>query len=308
MIAPATFPMTEISDEGLLKLIVAADDEAFLQGESPKQRSLSVISTVMKRLSYVEFIFAGAGTPPIFEKISNIHRSLYRRSDLAIGGIHGGIFMFRDVFARVSIPLAYGRIGIDPLTLTDFSPMQIKWLCSRPPDFHMFLDQFADIFDFAGGVGNLGNYKTPPKDALEVFWLAAFQLQAAAAALSVAFDHRGAVQSALIGAELALKGGLAAIGANENARKKHRHNLASAATAFAAAQPNFDIQRVLATIKRLPPYVANRYSSTQPGRVETGHIVMGAQYLAGEVMRQVTGYSIRSAQSPPPPERVYPSG
>ena len=67
---------------------------------------------------------------------------------------------------------------------------------------------------------------------MEVFWLAAFQLRAAAAALSVAFDSRGAVQSAILGAELALKGGLAAIGADEKTRRKHRHDLASAATAF----------------------------------------------------------------------------
>jgi hypothetical protein len=39
--------------------------------------------------------------------------------------------------------------------------------------------------------------------------------------------------------------------------------------------------------------------------METGHIVMSAQYVAGEVMRQITGYSVRSAQSPPS-ERAYP--
>ncbi len=55
----------------------------------------------------------------------------------------------------------------------------------------------------------------------------------------------------------------------------------------------------------MPAYVENRYSSTQPTRIETGHIVMGAQYIAGEVMRQVTGYSIRCTHTPPQ-ERVYP--
>jgi hypothetical protein len=134
---------------------------------------------------------------------------------LAVGGIHGGIFMFRDVFARIDIPMAYGKVAIEPLKLTDLSDTQIKWLCSRSADLQMFLDQFTDIFDFAGSVATFGDYKRPTKEALEVFWLAAFQLQAAAAALSAAFDFRGAVQSAILGAELALKGGLAAIGADE---------------------------------------------------------------------------------------------
>jgi hypothetical protein len=47
------------------------------------------------------------------------------------------------------------------------------------------MDQFTDIFDFAGGVANLGQYKMPPKDALDIFQLAEFQFQAAAPAVSV---------------------------------------------------------------------------------------------------------------------------
>jgi hypothetical protein len=298
--------MAEISDEELLKLVVAADDEALLTRESPKQRMLAVARTVMNRLGYVSWVFGGACTPPIVERIFALYRSLYRRSDLAIGGLHGGIFMFRDVFARVGIPIAYGKTGINPFDLTDLSETQLRWLCSRPSEMQMFLDQFIDIIDFAGGAEGLGDYKTPPSDAQEVFRLAAFQLQAAAATLSVAFDFRGAVQSALIGAELALKGGLTAVGANENERRKHGHNLASAATAYSAAHPGFDLDRVIATIKRLPAFVENRYSPAQPKRMETGHIVMGVQYIAGEVMRQITGFSFRSRLDQPC-ERVYPS-
>jgi hypothetical protein len=260
----------------------------------------------MEKLNYKGFAIMGSAAPSIVKRITRIHESLYRPSDLAVGGIHGGIFMFRDVFARISVPIVYGLVNIDPLKLNDFSPMQVKWLCSRPHELHMYLDQFTDIFDFAGGIGNLGQYKPPPQEALEIFWLAAFQFQSAAAALSVAFDFRGAVQSAIIGAELALKGGLAATGHDEKGRRRHGHDLSSAAEAFSNVQQQFDLERVLTTIKRLPPYVENRYSPNQPNRLETGHIVMGAQYIAGEVMRQITGYSLRTAQSRPS-ERVYPA-
>jgi len=298
--------MNDVSDSELLELVIAADEDALLEGKSPKQRMLPIISVVMKRLGYAGFIFAGVNTPPIVDRISNLYRSLYRRSDLAVGGIHGGIFMFRDVFGRIAIPMGYGTIKIDPLTLTDFSENQIRWLCARQSDVAMFYDQFTDIFDFAGGVGPFGDYKPPPKEAAQIFQLAAFQLQAAAAALSVAFDHRGAVQSSMIGAELALKGGLAAMGATEKELKEYGHDIASAANDFAAKQPQFDVKRVVATIGRFPPYVKNRYSPKQPSRVDVGHIAMGAQYVAGEVMRQICGFSIRSAGSFPA-ERVYPS-
>ena len=57
-----------------------------------------------------------------------------------------------------------------------------------------------------------------PTEAMKFFVLAAFQLQGAATALSLAFNSRGAVQSSLIGTELALKGGLAAFGENKKKR------------------------------------------------------------------------------------------
>lgn len=297
--------MIEISDDELLKFVIEADDELLKEGKSPKQRTMHVVSKVMRRLNFTgPIIFSGGGSPFV-SRIIDLHSSLYRPADLAIGGLHGGVFMFRDIFSRIYIPIGFGTVRIEPLTLTDLSPMQINWLRSRPKDFDIFLDQFIDIFDFAGGLATMGNYKRPPKVALDIFRLSAFQLQAAAATLCVAFDFEGAVQSAIIGAELALKAGLAASGADEAARRRHSHDLTSAATALGEAYPNFDLARILSTVQRLPAYVDNRYSPIQPSRLETGHIVMGAQYIAGEVMRQVAAFSIRSSLTPPT-ERIYP--
>jgi hypothetical protein len=74
--------------------------------------------------------------------------------------------------------------------MTDLSDMQVRWSYSIEHDRRVFLDQFSDIFDFAGGTSNLGKDKAPPQDSAGIFGLAAFQLQAAAAALSAAFDFR----------------------------------------------------------------------------------------------------------------------
>lgn len=294
----------EIADSKLFELVVAADEEALAEGLSPKQRGMATVFKVMTKLGHV-FVMTGNGMSPVGERVLAMHRSLYRGLDLAVGGIHGGIFMFRDVFARIYIPFGYGRMSVNPFELTDFSEAQLRWLASRPQDLAAFHDQFIDIFDFAGTLGRLGNYKMPAKEAQELFQLASFQLQAAAAALSVAFDFRGAIQSSLIGAELSLKAGLAALGVEEKERRKHSHDLASAATAFSKGSQTFDLDRVLKTTQRLPQYVENRYSPEQPDRMAVGRIVMGAQYIAGEVARQLGEYSIRSAMTPPV-ERVYP--
>jgi hypothetical protein len=191
--------MADPSDDELLKLIIEADDLLLREGEDPRGRSIAVIQRVMAKLGHHHSVspILLTSPPPLTEKIRALHGSLYRRSDLAVGGLHGGIFMFRDVFARVTVPFMFGRVGIKPHEMTDLSDMQVRWLYSTEHDRRMFLDQFSDVFDFAGGISNLGKYKAPPKDSAEIFGLAAFQLQAAAAALSAAFDFRGAVQSAL---------------------------------------------------------------------------------------------------------------
>lgn len=196
-------------------------------------------------------------------------------------------------------------MALDPFTLTDLTKNQLGWLATRPADYQGFLDQFSDIMDFAGGLGHFADYKRPPDAAVELFWLAAFQLQAAAATLSAAFDFRGAIQSALIGAEISIKGGLVAGGATEKEYRKHGHHLDSAARHFAEKNTAFDLDRVLRVIGTLPPCGENRYSASQPGRIETGHIAMKCQYIAGEVMRQIAGYTIRSAWTESL-SRVYP--
>ncbi|MCK1515071.1 hypothetical protein IVB22_21380 [Bradyrhizobium sp. 190] len=171
------------------------------EGAAPNQRGLRVTSKVMKNLGYGGYVLFGSGAHPMVAEILSVHSSKYRQKDLGMGGVHGGIFMFRDVFARIYIPFAYGTVKLDPFTLTDLTKNQLAWLAIRPADYQSFLDQFSDTMYFAG---TPRSYKRPPDTALELFWLAAVQLQAAAATLSAAFDFRGAIQSALIGAERSL--------------------------------------------------------------------------------------------------------
>lgn len=297
--------MTDISDQDLLNLIIEADDMALQEGIPPQGRIFKILHTVLNRFGYKNTVIMGGTEPEIVKRIRALHSSLYRQSDMAIGGIHGGIFMFRDVFTRISIPLMYGTVKINFLNLCDLSDNQKQWLRGRSADGNAYIDQAMDVFDFAGGIANLANFRRPPEDALPVFQNAGFHLQGAAATLSQAFDFRGAIQSSLIGAELGLKGALAAKAVSEEERTGYRHNLAKAAKAVAQLWPNFDLDRVLKVVAKLPPLVQNRYAVEQPGRVETGNIAMGCQYISAEAMRQVTGWSIREATTPRP-TRSYP--
>jgi hypothetical protein len=157
--------MTEISDDDLSKLVVAADEEAFREGAAPKARPFSVGRKVMHRLGYSNYVVMdGKNLHPLLRRILNLHATMYRTRDLAAGRLHAGIFMFRDVFVRIDIPLMFGE-NLSPFRLTNLTPKQIQLLSSRPGDMGIFVDQFIDIFDFAGGILNMGDYRTPPEDA-----------------------------------------------------------------------------------------------------------------------------------------------
>jgi hypothetical protein len=174
------------------------------------------------------------------------------------------------------------------------------------PDIYTYYDQFADLFDLSYGRQELGHTRPVNDHCKSLMELSHFQLQAAAAVVTGAYDFRGAVQSALIGTELALKAGLAANGEDENKIKTYGHILPKAIDSLAAYEPKFDADRVRKVAGTFPPYVANRYSPIQPERREIGHIIMGAQYIASEVMRQLSIRNFRT-EGPMTFERVYPS-
>jgi hypothetical protein len=282
----------------LVELILDADEAALREGLSPKQRFIHVLIAVLDKLGIDNIPLMGPSAPPIIEEIRLIHSSLYRPSDIAMGGLHGGVFMFRDIFTRISVPNFFGRPSIDLMALSDLSEEQKKWLSSRPADLGAYLDQCIDIFDFAGGVEGFAEFSEVSPPALDIFLNAGFHLQAAAATLTVAFDFRGAIQSSLVGTELALKGCMAAMGRSDSERRAFGHKFHEMAKEIAAHNPTFDLERVLNAVRRLPQLVENRYSNVQPGRIETGEIAMAAQFIAGEAMRQVTRFSIRSTLRP----------
>ncbi|WP_430471873.1 hypothetical protein [Thalassospira lucentensis] len=282
-----------LKDEELMQIIVTADNAAFIDGVAPKGRVFPVIQSVMRQLGHESYQFAGVNENPLVKRIEELHSSMYRSKDLAIGGVHGGVYMFRDVFIQISVPLIYGTVELDILRLTDMSDMQKRLLAMNPAFFNQFADQFIDIFDFGAGFEGFDEARHLEERLLPKFGLAKYQLQAAAATLCSPFEFQGAVQSGLLAAELTVKAGLSGAGYTDQQLKKLNHDMSNCVNAFCEVYDGADFERMARVSGSLPKFVENRYSSEQPGRVETGEIVMKAQYIAGEVMRQLSGWSLR---------------
>lgn len=289
----------QLSDERILYLVGTTDLELFRAGTEIGRRIWEVPHLVMLRLGYTEFIVNGRGKPRILERIEAAFASIYRNQDLATGG-HIGVFMYRDIYARISVPLVFGQVRINPFDHVELTPVQLRIIQSEPEEMETFLDQFCDVTDIQYGASEL----KAPFSAMELICrfigLARLHLHAAAAILTGGYDHRGAVQSALLATELSLKSGAAAQNLSEKAIKdQFGHDLDELAVFVGNVWPAFDADRVRRVISRQPKYVPNRYSANQPKRLEAGHTVMGAQYVVAEVMRQMSTRNMRGDLSTP---------
>lgn len=280
-----------VTDERLIELVLEAEDYFWREGHPPKHRQIRVVTRVLKELRITEDLFRGETS----QRISAIQRRLYRRKDLAIGWAHAGVFMFRGIAARIAIPRISGSVSINALECTDLTESQLAWLSKDPEQVDRLQSTFIDVLDVAGAIDGFDTSPPLPAPAKGYFTNAGFQLQSAAATICELFDYRGSVQSALLGAELGLKGTLLAAGKSENYLKdKIGHKLDKGVEELVAEYPKANSTALAAAVggpPKLPNLVPNRYDSAQPSLIEAGDITMRAQFIAAEAVRVTTGHS-----------------
>ncbi len=294
------------SAEELEILAIDVDDEGLGLGEEPKQRAFNNILRMVQRLNLDGVVLVGDHAPPIIRRIHAANNRLFRQVDMREGGVHLGFFMFRDLFAQLSVPVIFGAPQVDFVKQLDLSDDQKRWLGRDDEAMARFEDQALDLFDFGYGVMEFGHTRVAPEPAKELIYRSHTHLEAAAATATAAYDFRGTVQSALIGAELAIKAGLASNGVDDaKLRQTYGHNLVKAARALGELEAAFDADRVIRAVSAFPDFAQSRYSGPQPSRIETGHILMKAQYIASEVTRTFTDRNLRADQ-PIAPSRSYP--
>jgi len=279
--------------------VVKTDADLFNQGLDIKQRDMEVSHRLMQHFGFEHYVVFGAGKPAILERINAIFRSFYRPQDLASGG-HIGVFMCRDIFARIGIPVIFGSPKLDPFRYVELTPAQCLTIQQEPQELAIFMDQFTDVADIQYGISDLKRAFHGLELVGRFIGLSRLQLHAAAAILTGGYDFRGAVQCALLATELSLKAGAAGQGLTEpQIKTQFGHNLKALVDALNVAWPAFDADRVRRVITQQPSYVPNRYSAEQPARRVVGHTVMGAQYIASEVVRQLSDTHVRRAFNPP---------
>lgn len=295
----------DLDDEQLLYLVGTTDKELFDAGMDIKRRDWEVPSAVMRKFGYADFVLFGSGTPKILQRIRNAFSSIYRKQDIAMGG-HIGVFMYRDIFARIAVPMMTGEVSIKPFQFVELTPIQLRIIQSEPDQIQTYLDQFFDVADVQYGIDQLRSPFGKMELVVRFIGLSRLHLHSAAAVLTGGYDYRGAVQAALLATELALKAGAAARELSEqDIKDRFGHKNSDTADFLGVGWPSFDLARVTRVLEAQPLYVPNRYSAVQPNRRDVGHLVMGAQYIVSEVVRQISDVNFRSFMHPPR-ARLYP--
>ncbi|WP_349312494.1 hypothetical protein [Brevundimonas subvibrioides] len=286
-----------VSDAELLHMVVDLDREMFGNGVEIRQRTFALPGQLMQRFGYMSYICSGPDMPPLLARINGLLRQLYRPQDFASGG-HIGVFMYRDIFAKISVPWVFGTASFDPLKFVDLTELQRQVLASEIVDLEFYLDQFNDVADIQYGYLEVKMPFSEYELLMRFAGLAKLQLHAASAILTGGYDFRGASQSALLATELILKAAAAGQGLSEKEIKvRFGHDLLKLTNFVGQCWAGFDADRVEGVISRQPAYVPNRYASEQPSRTEVGHLVMGAQYIVSEIIRQISDRRFRDGMT-----------
>jgi hypothetical protein len=294
--------LERIPDQELFAKLVEVDARLLKEGQNIKRRSMEVPLAVLREygIDHIPIVVAGVGKGNDFERLESLFHAFYRKQDVAIGG-HIGVFMYRDIFAIVGVPHVYGTRAINLLDAVELSDLQKVAIQQEPAMLNAMLDQVIDICDVQYGVPEIKKPFRDNQSAFKFITLAQLHLHGAAAILTGGYDHRGAAQGALLASELALKAGASMAGLSETdlARKPYGHCTEKVLEAAKVGLPSLDDQRIARTLARQPDYVENRYTFDQPPRRKVGHLVMGAQFIAAEVVRQMSDRNARASLNAP---------
>lgn len=65
--------------------------------------------------------------------------------------------MYRDIFARIRVPMIFGRVSFNLLDFVELTPIQLRIIHSEPDQIDTYLNQFCDVADVQYGIDELGS-------------------------------------------------------------------------------------------------------------------------------------------------------
>jgi hypothetical protein len=169
-----------------------------------------------------------------------------------IGGMYTGVFYFDAYFWPVEIPLAYGRVTLNPLASLRIMPDSIKSrLAQSRVTLLEYMGVWADCLDFGYGCDDIGKSKRLSGFAAQLFASADHQLRATVSLLREQEPNAKAMDSARMTTEIFLKTFLAAHGAlTEQDARKIGHDLCLALTRCLEIKRDSEIHNLVGRVEQ----------------------------------------------------------
>ncbi len=223
-----------------------------------------------------------------------------------IGSLFTGLFYFDVYFWPVDIPIAYGKVKLDPFVSIRAMPDLVKARLRNDKIAHLgYLGLWADCVDYGFGRDDLRGNSAITGFAASLFKAANEQLEATISVLRETRPNSKAMEFGRMATEMFLKSFLAAhVGLTEQeAKKRINHDLELALKECLAARPASELFQLQVRLSQFPDVNA-RYAGATYSHDQLWSAYGTAQFVGSAVMRSLTDRNMRrtleSAHSPAP--------
>ena len=235
------------------------------------------------------FVMGPGGNPEV-KRVMDAYTAMTPEVKTSWPGAGSGLAAAVDQVRKLTFPIVFGRVLVQPWKMAGFSSAEEWWSwCRQEPviagDFSLAA---ADLHDFTNGLSEVDQIYP----AAETLWrMARSNLENVANTLPTIFSHDSVIQPVFLVAELSMKAALVQKGADPDSfrRGKNGHNLALLARRMARVCPHRDDPRIEAVVAGLPPYVESRYKPVGLKRLQVVKLAVGVQFVAASSLRRITG-------------------
>jgi hypothetical protein len=211
-----------------------------------------------------------------------------------IGSLFTGLFYFDVYFWPVNVPLAYGRVRLDPFTSLNAMPESVSARLRTETEAHGdYLALWADCVDYGFGRDDLRGNNAISGFAASLFTAANEHLEATIAVLREKHPNSKAMDSGRMATEIFLKTFLAAHGGlTETGARKLGHNLELALKECLNTRATSELSELQARVGQFPD-VGARYEGVTYNDADLWNAYSTAQFAGSAIVRSLSDRNMR---------------
>jgi HEPN domain-containing protein len=280
----------KMNKEQLRKMVMEIDEEIQKETNQLVGREMEIWRRLAMKLGRTI-----SNVDPICKDMMEIFHEMYNIKDVAIPPLAVGGFLYKGCLYKLYIGQVFGRVQIDLSTIIkDIPPLRLQQLFESPNDLNLYLHQVCDLFDFGQGLDDLGK-STDKHASTDLLQTGKSHLESAVKTALDGVDREAAMHNSFLAAELMMKGFLVQKGYTEKQLKKLSHDLEAIAAEVCSISARGTADQFQRAIRHLPKSVNERYEVSHYSNESTGKAIMSVQFLAGSVLRHLTGRNMQAS-------------